>query len=103
MSAGNCFAAHHLDGALHGDSTHLRRELRDRRLHRPGRDGLLGVVERIEADDADLAGLAGCGNRLDRAERHQVAGGKHRVDVLVRLEHVLKDVEPLVAFPVRGL
>ena len=43
------------------------------------------------------------GDRLDRAERHQVARGKHRVDVRVRLQHVLEDVEALIALPVRRL
>ena len=76
------------------------RELRHRCLHRPCRNRLLRIVQRVEPDDADLAGLPGRGDRLDRAERHQVARGKDRVDVRMRLQHVLEDVEALIALPV---
>ena len=75
------FAGHHLDRALDRGLAHLVRKLRHRRVHRPRLDRLLRIVQGVEADDANLAGLAGGGDGFDRAERHQIAGGKHGVDV----------------------
>ena len=39
-------------------------------------------------------------DRLDRAERHHVVAREHRVDLGVRLQHVLEHGEALVALPV---
>jgi hypothetical protein len=97
------FAGQDFHRAFDRGLAHFIRELRDRRGHRPRFDRLLRIVERVEADDANLAGPAGGGDGLDRTERHQIAGGKHRVDVAMRLQHVLEDVEALIALPVRRL
>src|SRR5439155_11963219 len=48
-------------------------------------------------------GLARGGDGLDGAERHEVAAREDAVDVGMRLQHVLKDVEALIALPVRRL
>ena len=54
-------------------------------------------------DDADSAGFARGGEGFDGAERHQVAAGEDAVDIRMRLQHVLKDIESLIALPVRRL
>jgi hypothetical protein len=86
-----------------GHAPHFRRELRDRRRHRPRRNRLLRIVERVEPDDADLARLAGGRQRFDRPERHQIAAGEDAVDVGMRLQHVLEHGEALIALPVGRL
>jgi hypothetical protein len=84
-------------------STAMRPMSRHRCLHRARVDCLPRIVQRVEADDADAARPPGGCNCLDGAERHQIAAGEQGVDVRVRLQHVLKNGEALVAFPVGGL
>ena len=100
MSGGSVLAVHHFHRAFDRRLAHLVRKLRHRRVHGSRRDRLLRIIQRVEPDDADLSGLSARGDRLDRAKGHQVARGKHRVDVRVRLQHVLEDVEALIALPV---
>ena len=93
-----------LHRALDGRRGPSPRELRDRGLHRALRDRLLRIVDRVEADDPDLA--RSCPRpRSPRPRRAPSCRctAKTRVDVRVRLQHVLEDVEALVALPVRRL
>src|SRR3984957_13798596 len=78
-----------------------RRLLGDGGDHRPvldRREGIRGAVE-PDHDDLEPGGLYG----LDRAQSHLVIGGEDGVDLGVRLENVLHDVQALSAVEVRWL
>lgn len=72
-------AAQEREQDLHRELALLAQRLTHRRQRRGGEARLLDVVE---ADDRDLLGNAAPARaeRVDRAQRHRVAGGDHRVD-----------------------
>ena len=93
-----------LHRALDREPSHLVGRLRHRRLHAcPPSIALRASSSASKPMTRILPVRPAAAIASTRAERHQVAAREDRVDVAVRLQHVLEDGEALVALPVRGL
>lgn len=99
----NVLSLHRLICVLDGQPSHFLRMLCDGGMHFAVHDSGTAILDGIESNDADLALLPGGRDGFDGTQSHHVIAGEHGLYARVSLQYVLKDIEPLVSFPICGL
>jgi hypothetical protein len=72
-------------------------------MHFAVHDSGTAILDGIESNDDDLALLPGGSDGFDGTQSHHVIAGEHGLHAGVSLQYVLKDIEPLVSFPICSL
>ena len=102
ISDSDLLAVDRLDQRIDAEFGHLRRELRHRGVFHSGGDGFRLAAAEVEADQDDVMIEVGVLDRLGGAGGGRTAGRVDRLELRVRRQDVLGDVDALLFGAVGG-